>query len=119
VACVFGWLITGITIAIVAPVTASSDQVASDYSLQQTITRLLRDTLYQDAAYTILNPLVSAVSNPATICGYQQAAQRIPSLQSFEQSILLVWPHVVIMLAITAGLFALAYVQFMRQEVRA
>jgi len=119
VATVFGGLITGIVNGIVAPITGSPDQVASAYSLQQTITRLLPDTVYQEAAYTILNPQVAAVTNPATIGGYQQAAQRIPSLQSFEQSILLVWPHIVIMLAITAGLFALAYVQFMRQEVRA
>ena len=59
------------------------------------------------------------VSNPATIGGYEQAAQRIPSLQSFEQSILLVWPHMVTMVALAVLCFAIAYVRFMRQEVRA
>ena len=118
-ATIFGGFITGIINGIVAPITGSADQQAAAYSLQQTITRLLPDTIYQEAAVTILNPQVSAVSNPATIGGYEQLAQRIPSLQSFQQSILLVWPHMVTMLAIMVLCFAVAYVRFMRQEVRA
>jgi ABC-type transport system involved in multi-copper enzyme maturation permease subunit len=30
-----------------------------------------------------------------------------------------VWPQMVVLLAMTAAMFALAYVSFMRQEVRA
>ena len=115
----FGGLITGIVNGIVAPLTGTPDQQAAAYSLQQTITRLLPDTIYQEAAVTILNPQVAAVSTPATIGGFQQAAQRIPSLQSFDQSILLVWPHIVTMIAIAIAFFAIAYIRFMRQEVRA
>jgi ABC-2 type transport system permease protein len=100
-------------------VTGTLDEQAANLSLQQTITRLLPDTLYREASLAILNPQVSAVSNPATLGGYQQAAQRIPSLQSFDQSILLVWPHMVTMLALAVLCFAIAYVRFMRQEVRA
>jgi ABC-2 type transport system permease protein len=62
---------------------------------------------------------VASVTTPSTVGAYEQAAQRIPSLQGFDQSLLLVWPHVVVLLALTAGFFAIAYVQFMRQEVRA
>jgi ABC-2 type transport system permease protein len=115
----FGGLITQLIGGFVAPLTGSLEQQASNLSLQQTISRLLPDTLYREASLAILNPQVAAVSNPATIGGYEQAAQRIPSLQSFEQSILLVWPHMVTMLAITVACFALAYIRFMRQEVRA
>jgi ABC-2 type transport system permease protein len=116
---VFGGLLVGIVNGVVAPLTGTQDQQAAALALQQTITRLLPDTIYQEAAFTILNPQVAAVSNPATIGGYQQAAQRIPSLQSFDQSILLVWPHMVTLIAVTVLCFALAYVRFMRQEVRA
>jgi ABC-2 type transport system permease protein len=115
----FGGLITGLIGGFLAPVTGTLEQQASNLSLQQTITRLLPDTLYREGSLPILNPQVAAVTNPATIGGYQQAAQRIPSLQSYTESLLLVWPHMVILLALTAGLFALAYVRFMRQEVRA
>ena len=115
----FGGLITQLIGGFLAPVTGSIDQQAQNLSLQQTITRLLPDTLYREASLAILNPQVSAVSNPATLGGYQQAAQRIPSLQSFEQSLLLVWPHMVTMIALAVLCFAIAYIRFMRQEVRA
>ncbi len=38
---------------------------------------------------------------------------------SFDQSLLVVWPQVVVLVALTVACFALAYVAFMRQEVRA
>jgi ABC-2 type transport system permease protein len=116
---IFGGLITGIINGIVAPATGSLDQQAAAYSLQQTITRLLPDTIYREAAFTILNPQVASITNPATVTGYQQLAQQIPSLQSFQASLLLVWPHIVTMTAIAIVFFAIAYVRFMRQEVRA
>jgi ABC-2 type transport system permease protein len=115
----FGGLITSLIGGVLAPVSGTVEEQARNLSMQQTISRLLPDTLYREASLAILNPQVSAVSNPATIGGYEQAAQRIPSLQSFDQSLLLVWPHMVTMLAISVACFALAYVRFMRQEVRA
>lgn len=115
----FGGFITGFIGGIVAPGTGTPDQQAAAAALQQTITRLNPSTLYFEATTALLNPQVAAVSNPSTINGYQQAFQRIASLQSFDQSLLLIWPHIVTMLAITAALFALGYVRFMRQEVRA
>jgi ABC-2 type transport system permease protein len=116
---ILGGLITSVVKGVVAPITGTLDQQAAAAALQQTITRLQPSVVYQEAAATLLNPQVASVSNPATIAGYQQLAQRVPSLQSFDQSLLLIWPHMVIMLAVTAAFFALAYVRFMRQEVRA
>jgi len=116
---IFGGFITGFVGGLVAPISGTLDQQAAANALQQTITRLNPSTLYFEATSALLNPQVAAVSNPSTIGGYQQAFQRVPSLQSFEQSLLLVWPHMVTMLAITALFFAIAYIRFMRQEVRA
>lgn len=119
-ATIFGGFITGIVNGVVAPMTGSLDQRAANAFLQQTITRLLPDTIYQESAGTILNPQVAAISNPSTVGGFQQAAQRIPdTTQTFVQSMLLVWPHMVTMVAITVLCFAIAYIRFMRQEVRA
>jgi ABC-2 type transport system permease protein len=115
----FGGLITQLVGGFLAPLSGTIEQQAQNYSMQQTITRLLPDTLYREASAAILSPQVASVSNPATIGGYEQLAQRIPSLQSFDQSILLVWPHMVTMLALAIACFAIAYVRFMRQEVRA
>jgi ABC-2 type transport system permease protein len=38
---------------------------------------------------------------------------------SLDQSLLVIWPQFVGLIALTSGAFALAYVSFMRQEVRA
>ena len=43
----------------------------------------------------------------------------IPSILSFGQSMLVIWPQFVALIALSAVAFALAYVSFMRQEVRA
>jgi ABC-2 type transport system permease protein len=72
----------------------------------------------------VTSVLLNPTSNPqATLPGSlgqaQQAQQQIPTLLAFDQSILLVWPQVVVLVAMTVACFALAYVAFMRQEVRA
>ena len=61
------------------------------------------------------------ISTPATLAGYEQAQQQIPSISglSLGQSLVLVWPQMVVLLGLTVACFAAAYVLFMRQEVRA
>ena len=103
----------------IAPITGSTEEQLSSIGLQETLSRFLPDTLYREASLTLLNPQVSSVSTPATIGGIEQAQQRIPSLLSLDQSFILVWPQVVALVALTVACFALAYVLFMRQEVRA
>ena len=80
---------------------------------------MLPDTLYSEASTVLLNPSATFVSTPPTVGGNIQALQRTPTLLSLDQSLLIVWPHVVVLLALTVACFAIAYVKFMRQEVRA
>jgi ABC-2 type transport system permease protein len=115
----FGGLIVSLVGGIVAPLTGSAEEVLANNSLQETLRRFLPDTLYREASLVLLNPQVTTVSTPATIGGYEQAQQRIPSLLSLDQSFILVWPQVGGLVALTVACFALAYVLFMRQEVRA
>ena len=116
---VVGGLITSLIGGLVAPLSGSDQEILRNAGLQQTISRLLPDTLYREASLVLLNPQVSNVSTPATIAGYEQAQQKIPSLLSLDQSFILVWPQVVALVALTVACFAIAYVRFMRQEVRA
>jgi ABC-2 type transport system permease protein len=115
----FGSLIVGLIGGFVAPVSGSDDQVLQNNALQETLNRVRPDILYAEASRALLSPQVTTVSTPATIGGYEQAAQRIPSLLSLDQSFILVWPQVVAIVALTVLFFAIAYVQFMKQEVRA
>ena len=115
----FGGLITGLIGGFFAPLTGSAEEVLRNNSVQETLSRLRPDILYAEASRALLSPQVTDVSTPATIGAYEQAAQRIPSLLSLDQSFILVWPQVVVLVALTVACFAIAYVQFMRQEVRA
>ncbi len=115
----FGGLITSLIGGFVAPLSGTNEEILQNAGLQQTISRLLPDTLYREASLVLLNPQVTDVSTPATVGAYQQAQERIPSLLSLDQSFILVWPQVVALVALTVACFAIAYVRFMRQEVRA
>jgi ABC-2 type transport system permease protein len=119
---IFGQLIVGLIAGIVAPVAtaATLNEALSLQVLSDTILRLLPLTLYQEASRVLLNPTVTTVSTPSTIGQLQQWQQQAEGqLLSFDQSLLLVWPHVVALFAMMAVCFAAAYVWFMRQEVRA
>lgn len=115
----FGGLIVSLIGGVIAPVVGTPEQQLANNSMQETLRRILPDTLYREASLSLLNPQVTTVSTPATIGSYEQAQQRIPSLLSLDQSFILVWPQVVALVAMMVACFALAYVMFMRQEVRA
>lgn len=119
---IFGQLIVGLIAGIVAPVASAGTitEALSLTALSETILRLLPLTLFQEASRVLLNPSVTTVSTPSTIGQLQQWQQQAEGqLLSFDQSLLLIWPHVVALVAMTAVCFAAAYVWFMRQEVRA
>ncbi|MES2209198.1 MAG: ABC transporter permease subunit [Chloroflexota bacterium] len=119
---IFGQLIVSLIAGIVAPVAnaGSIEEALSLTALSATIARLLPLTLYQEASAVLLNPTVTTVSTPTTIGQWQQWQQQAQGqLLSFDQSALLVWPHLVVLVAMTAACFAAGYVMFMRQEVRA
>ena len=116
----FGQFLVSILSAIVAPSgTGSTQDQLSALATQQNLLRIFPSTLYREASLVLLNPTVSTVTTPATLDQYTQYQQQIGSLLSLDQSLLLVWPHVVVLFALTVGCFALAYARFMRQEVRA
>ncbi len=117
----FGQFIANLFLAFVAPLSAAltPDQAIATLQLRSFVLRLLPTTLYDEASVVLLNPALTQSSTPATIGQAIQAQQQIPTLLSLDQSLLLVWPQVVVLLALTVVLFALAYVRFMREEVRA
>ena len=117
---IFGELITTLVGGLLAPAAgASTDAILGSFQLQQFVTRLLPSTLYREIASVLLNPAVTQISAPTSIGQVQQAQQQIPTLFSLDQSLLLVWPQVVALVALAVVCFAAAYVAFMRQEVRA
>src|SRR6478672_10589906 len=118
---VFGGLFTTIINGVFAPsADATLDQQIGSIQIQQFIGRLLPSTLYSDISTVILDPRTVRISAPASVGEAQQGAQQIQGVVlSIDQSLLLVWPQIVALVALTVVCFGLAYVAFMRQEVRA
>jgi ABC-2 type transport system permease protein len=92
---------------------------------QNFIKRLSPHTLYTEASRVLLipiDPVSAGAFTPATIeeaIQAQDPRRYLASKLSIEQSLLLVWPQVVGLVALTTLMFAGAYVVFMRQEIRA
>lgn len=118
---VFFSLIVGVIAGFAAPVSAGStptspDTVASE-QLQVTLGRLSPNQLFSESTQIMLNPRLRTVTPDLVTAG--QADQAIPGLLSFDQSLLVIWPQFVAIIGATMVAFGLAYVAFMRQEVRA
>jgi len=70
--------------------------------------------LYNEATMTLLMPSVRSLG-PLTM---EQVHGAIPSSLSLGQSLLVVWPQLTGLIAITLIFFALGYYSFMRKEIR-
>jgi len=117
----FGRFLLNLVLGAIAPVSDGTaiDRALGLYQLHAFVLRLLPTTLYSEASSVLLNPSLTGTNTPATLGQLTQAQQQIPTLLSLDQSLLLVWPHVVALVALTVICFAIGYIQFMRQEVRA
>ena len=99
--------------------TSSASAYFSSTGAQQLFLRISPATLYQDIVTALMNPATKSVLGVGNIGQYVSAQEQLPTLLSLDQSILLVWPQIVVLTALTTAMFALAYVLFLRQEVRA
>ena len=118
----FGPLLLDIAARAISPIVGTTiDEQIGQAQTQQLINRLLPGQLYAEVTAVMLNPRSNPEATlPGSLGQFQQSQQIIPNtVLSINQSLLLVWPQIVALVALTVVCFALAYVAFMRQEVRA
>ncbi len=84
--------------------------------IQLFLARFSPNTLYAETLLALLNPQVRALG-PVLLTQLEGAVLGTPL--PLSQSVLLVWPQMVALIAGTILLFCAAYVTFQRQEVRA
>lgn len=113
----FFGLLVGLASDALAPVPPepTAAEVIEHAETELALSRLSPSTLYEEATTVLLTPEARAV-------GFVLPAQldrALPSRLSVAQSLLLVWPQIVGLLAATVVVFAVAYVLFLRQEIRA
>ncbi|NNG67064.1 ABC transporter permease [Caldanaerobacter subterraneus] len=82
--------------------------------IHQYLLRISPTTLYQEVVTTLLSPNVRSLG-PLTVA---QVVGAIPTPLSFDQSLLLIWPQIVGLVALSVFLFAISFTLFMRQDIR-
>lgn len=96
------------------PQSPVDDQVRNEQT-RQLLARISPTTLYQEATLVVLTPRIRALG-PVLITDIQRM---VDAPLSLTQSLLVIWPQAVGLLALTALCFAASYLRFMRQEIRA
>jgi ABC-2 type transport system permease protein len=78
------------------------------------VARISPSTLFQEATVAMLMPKVRSLG-PVLV---SQTIGMLPNPLSVRESLVLIWPHTVALVALICICFAIAYVRFMTQEIR-
>ena len=97
------------------PADATSDQILDKARFELNVRRLSPDQLYSEASGVLLNP--ARQSTGILVRAPEDLA--LPSALALDQSLLLAWWQIVALVAGTTVVFVVAYLAFMRQEIRA
>lgn len=111
----FGSFIFGALADVISPDDGSQIAALENAQTEQFISQVSPITLFQQGSTVLLDPEVRTTG----LLTLEQVDRAIVTELNLTQSLGVVWPQIVVLLAMTAALFALAYVSFMRQEVRA
>jgi ABC-2 type transport system permease protein len=83
--------------------------------VEQMVGRISPTALFQESTAATLSPDVRALGPVLQ----EQTKGMVPGPLPMGQSLLMVWPHLVSLIALTFICFGISYVRFMRQEIRA
>ena len=87
-------------------------------SIYRMISRISPGTLYGEATQVLLMPELGNPSSTLVLISIYTAGL-IPGSLSLDQSLVIVWPQITSLIALTALCFAISYIKFMREEIRA
>ena len=117
---VFGLILAGLLAGFIAPggTDASPAQQINNATVQNLLSQIAPTTLFQQSTAVLLDPSQHWAPGSVVLQAQVSGALQV-SFLSFDQSLLVIWPQIVTLIALTVLIFAIAYVSFMRQEVRA
>ncbi len=111
----FGSFIFSAIASVLSPRDGSQAAEVAYLQTTQAVSQLSPVTLFQQGSSVLLDPEVRTVG----LVTVEQVDRAIVSELNLTQSLGVVWPQIAILVAMTSVMFALAYVAFMRDEVRA
>jgi ABC-2 type transport system permease protein len=114
---VFWNIIAGVLAPILSPVRLGlTQELVAQAQTQLILSRLSPNTLYAESMIAILSPQIRSLG---IVLPVQLEGAVMGTPLPISQSLLLVWPQLTSLIGITILLFALGYVLFQRQEIRA
>jgi len=84
---------------------------------QQQFSRISPAVLYTEAISTILDP-TTRILGITSVIQYEQLYSGVAGILPLGQSLLLIWPHLVGLIAESLVIFVISYIVFMKQEIR-
>jgi len=121
------WLFFFLFLPMIARVVAGSvfpiDENSSATALVQydglyrAISHISPSTLYGESVQALLIPEMGSTSSTLMLLSIYGAGM-MPTPLPLSQSLLVVWPQLVTLIALTAICFAISYIKFMREEIR-
>jgi ABC-2 type transport system permease protein len=115
----FVTMVANVIAGAVVPVDQSStvEVIARNDEIYRTISRISPSTLYGESVQVLLMPELSNPSSTLMLISIYTAGM-MPTPLSLGQSLLVVWPQVTSLIALSALCFAASYIKFMREEIR-
>jgi ABC-2 type transport system permease protein len=115
----FGNQIVSTVASILRPVPANptANEVLANAQMITDLRLLNPITLFQQMTAALLDPTVQSFDIAAL--ALRDTTRSAVTILPFGQSLLLIWPQVVLLVAGTVVCFAAGYIAFMRQEIRA
>jgi len=114
----FAGMLAGVIANFVSPAGSTQLSQLQNAEVQIMINRLSPIALFQEATTRILVPAATTLEQVLRLQAEAASEFFTPSPLPFGQSLLMVWPHLVSLLALTVVCFAISYLRFMREEIR-
>ena len=113
-------MIAGLIANVVAPVNDQSTQqeLIRNAEVNLIAMRISPIVLFSQATSVLLAPAARTMEQLLQIKISAAAARMIPNPLPLGQSVLMVLPHLLSLLALTVVCFAISYIKFMREEIR-
>ncbi len=113
-------MIAGLIANVVAPVDDQStrQELIRNAEVSLIAMRISPIVLFSEATSVLLAPAARTMEQLLQIKISAAAARMIPNPLPLGQSVLMVLPHLVSLMALTVVCFAISYIKFMREEIR-
>lgn len=92
-------------------------QLTQNDTIYRSISRISPSNLYGEIIQVLLLPEVGTASSTLLLISIYTAGMT-PGILPLGQSLLIVWPQIVALIALTAICFAISYIKFQREEIR-